>query len=144
MPPTWPVCNGNSYVNDSKTQFPSPSPERLRENLRLSFQNSLDSVGSSLHYLVAKYRLCFLPGILERMAYLSGSGHPVNGQEKSVICTVSSKRTLYAWDVQEVRNPNWGAQVMHTCVHPVTQVKHVLGEGILGMSNRNKASNQVF
>ncbi|XP_054555135.1 F-box/WD repeat-containing protein 12 isoform X2 [Talpa occidentalis] len=39
-------------------------------------------------------------GILGPMAYLSGSGHTMDGQEKSVICTVSSKRMLYAWDVQ--------------------------------------------
>ena len=32
------------------------------------------------------------------MAYLSGSGH-TGGEEKVVICTVSSERKLYAWDV---------------------------------------------
>lgn len=36
------------------------------------------------------------------MAYLSGCGHTVGAQEKSVLCTVSSKHKLYAWDVQEV------------------------------------------
>ncbi|ELK15055.1 F-box/WD repeat-containing protein 12 [Pteropus alecto] len=40
-------------------------------------------------------------GILEPMAYLSGSSLQMNGREKSVLCTVSSKRMLYAWDVQE-------------------------------------------
>ncbi|XP_064449389.1 F-box/WD repeat-containing protein 12 [Mirounga angustirostris] len=40
-------------------------------------------------------------GILGPMAYLSGHGHPTGGQEKSVVCTVSSKHMLYAWDVQE-------------------------------------------
>ncbi|XP_004676658.1 PREDICTED: F-box/WD repeat-containing protein 12 [Condylura cristata] len=40
-------------------------------------------------------------GILGPMAYLSGSGHTMDGQERSVICTVSSKRMLYAWDVQQ-------------------------------------------
>ncbi|XP_045847420.1 F-box/WD repeat-containing protein 12 isoform X1 [Meles meles] len=40
-------------------------------------------------------------GILGPMAYLSGYGHAVGGEEKSVICTVSSKHMLYAWDLQE-------------------------------------------
>nr|XP_019579510.1 PREDICTED: F-box/WD repeat-containing protein 12 [Rhinolophus sinicus] len=40
-------------------------------------------------------------GILGPIAYLSGSGPSMNGREKSVICTVSSKRMLYAWDVWE-------------------------------------------
>ncbi|XP_045634331.1 F-box/WD repeat-containing protein 12 [Ursus americanus] len=40
-------------------------------------------------------------GILGPMAYLSGCGHTVGAQEKSVLCTVSSKHKLYAWDVQE-------------------------------------------
>ncbi|XP_023376328.1 F-box/WD repeat-containing protein 12 [Pteropus vampyrus] len=40
-------------------------------------------------------------GILEPMAYLSGSSLQMNGREKSILCTVSSKRMLYAWDVQE-------------------------------------------
>ncbi|XP_027441887.1 F-box/WD repeat-containing protein 12 isoform X2 [Zalophus californianus] len=43
-------------------------------------------------------------GILGPMAYLSGHGHTMDRQEKSVICTVSSKHMLYAWDVQEVGN----------------------------------------
>nr|KAF6420337.1 F-box and WD repeat domain containing 12 [Molossus molossus] len=40
-------------------------------------------------------------GILGPMAYLSGGGFPMSGQEKSLICTVSSKRMLFVWDVQE-------------------------------------------
>ncbi|XP_036905832.1 F-box/WD repeat-containing protein 12 [Sturnira hondurensis] len=40
-------------------------------------------------------------GILRHMAYLSGSYRPVEGQEKPVLCTVSSRHVLYAWDVQE-------------------------------------------
>uniref|UniRef100_A0A452RXR2 F-box and WD repeat domain containing 12 n=1 Tax=Ursus americanus TaxID=9643 RepID=A0A452RXR2_URSAM len=40
-------------------------------------------------------------GNLGPMAYLSGCGHTVGAQEKSVLCTVSSKHKLYAWDVQE-------------------------------------------
>nr|KAF6420336.1 F-box and WD repeat domain containing 12 [Molossus molossus] len=43
-------------------------------------------------------------GILGPMAYLSGGGFPMSGQEKSLICTVSSKRMLFVWDVQEVGN----------------------------------------
>nr|KAF6474128.1 F-box and WD repeat domain containing 12 [Rousettus aegyptiacus] len=43
-------------------------------------------------------------GILEPMAYLSGSSLQMNEREKSVLCTVSSKRMLFAWDVQEVGN----------------------------------------
>uniref|UniRef100_A0A8C0P4A5 F-box and WD repeat domain containing 12 n=2 Tax=Canis lupus familiaris TaxID=9615 RepID=A0A8C0P4A5_CANLF len=39
-----------------------------------------------------------------RTAYLSGNDHTVGGQEKSVICTVSSKHVLCTWDVQEVGN----------------------------------------
>ncbi|XP_053785244.1 F-box/WD repeat-containing protein 12 [Desmodus rotundus] len=40
-------------------------------------------------------------GILGHMAYLSESCQPVDRQERSLLCTVSSKRMLYAWDVQE-------------------------------------------
>ncbi|XP_044905630.1 F-box/WD repeat-containing protein 12 isoform X1 [Felis catus] len=40
-------------------------------------------------------------GIIGPMAYLSGNGPTMGGQEKSIICTVSSKHVLYAWDVQE-------------------------------------------
>ncbi|XP_054450503.1 F-box/WD repeat-containing protein 12 [Pteronotus mesoamericanus] len=40
-------------------------------------------------------------GILGHMAYLSESCQPMGGQEKSLLCTVSSKRMLYVWDVQE-------------------------------------------
>ncbi|XP_053075443.1 F-box/WD repeat-containing protein 12 isoform X5 [Acinonyx jubatus] len=40
-------------------------------------------------------------GILGPMAYLSGNGPTMGGREKSIICTVSSKHMLYAWDVQE-------------------------------------------
>ncbi|XP_054576032.1 F-box/WD repeat-containing protein 12-like [Eptesicus fuscus] len=39
-------------------------------------------------------------GLLRPLAYLSGSG-PSMGEQKSVICTVSSKCMLCAWDVQE-------------------------------------------
>uniref|UniRef100_A0A8C8XG63 F-box and WD repeat domain containing 12 n=1 Tax=Panthera leo TaxID=9689 RepID=A0A8C8XG63_PANLE len=39
-----------------------------------------------------------------RTAYLSGNGPTMGGREKSIICTVSSKHMLYAWDVQEVGN----------------------------------------
>lgn len=34
------------------------------------------------------------------MAYVSGSDH-TGGEEKVVICTVSSERKLYAWDVHK-------------------------------------------
>lgn len=87
----------NCYPNSTK---------RVWENLKLSFQNSLYSMGSSLNYPVDKYCLCFLLGILGPMAYLSGSGHITDGQEKSVVCTVSSNYMLYAWDVQEVSLTN--------------------------------------
>ncbi|KAG8524020.1 F-box/WD repeat-containing protein 12, partial [Galemys pyrenaicus] len=40
-------------------------------------------------------------GLLGTMAYLSGSGHTMTGQEKSIICIVSSKRVLSTWDVQK-------------------------------------------
>ncbi|XP_045348747.1 F-box/WD repeat-containing protein 12 isoform X3 [Leopardus geoffroyi] len=40
-------------------------------------------------------------GIIGPMAYLSGNGPTMGGREKSIICTVSSKHMLYAWDVQE-------------------------------------------
>uniref|UniRef100_A0A667G4D5 F-box domain-containing protein n=1 Tax=Lynx canadensis TaxID=61383 RepID=A0A667G4D5_LYNCA len=40
-------------------------------------------------------------GNLGPMAYLSGNGPTMGGREKSIICTVSSKHMLYAWDVQE-------------------------------------------
>ncbi|XP_054563978.1 F-box/WD repeat-containing protein 12 [Eptesicus fuscus] len=39
-------------------------------------------------------------GILGPLAYLSGSGPSLTGQ-KSILCSVSSRRMLYAWDVQE-------------------------------------------
>ncbi|XP_021568105.1 F-box/WD repeat-containing protein 12 [Carlito syrichta] len=37
----------------------------------------------------------------ENMAYVSGSGFTMDEQKKSVVCTVSSKYLLHAWDVQE-------------------------------------------
>ncbi|XP_053524972.1 F-box/WD repeat-containing protein 12 [Artibeus jamaicensis] len=40
-------------------------------------------------------------GIWNHMAYLSESYQPVEGQERSLLCTVSSRRVLSAWDVQE-------------------------------------------
>ncbi|XP_066207643.1 F-box/WD repeat-containing protein 12 [Saccopteryx leptura] len=40
-------------------------------------------------------------GILGPIAYLSGSEHPISGQEKSLLCTVSSNRMLHVWHVQE-------------------------------------------
>ncbi|XP_016058243.1 PREDICTED: F-box/WD repeat-containing protein 12 [Miniopterus natalensis] len=52
-------------------------------------------------------------GILGPMAFLSGSGHPMSGQEKSFICTVSSRRMLYVWDVQE-GTMIWSSPVQHS------------------------------
>ncbi|XP_004615203.2 F-box/WD repeat-containing protein 12 [Sorex araneus] len=40
-------------------------------------------------------------GVIGAMAYLSGNGHTEDAQEKSILCTLSSKCILYAWDVQE-------------------------------------------
>ncbi|KAK1332725.1 hypothetical protein QTO34_007408 [Cnephaeus nilssonii] len=39
-------------------------------------------------------------GILGPLAYLSGGGPSLTGQ-KSILCSASSRRMLYAWDVQE-------------------------------------------
>uniref|UniRef100_G1PPC3 F-box and WD repeat domain containing 12 n=1 Tax=Myotis lucifugus TaxID=59463 RepID=G1PPC3_MYOLU len=40
-----------------------------------------------------------LPGVLGPLAYFSGSGPSMSGQ-RSIVCTVSSRRTLCAWDVR--------------------------------------------
>ncbi|XP_006171070.1 F-box/WD repeat-containing protein 12 [Tupaia chinensis] len=40
-------------------------------------------------------------GFLGPMEYLSENGLTMDGKEKSVLCTVSSNRLLYVWDVQE-------------------------------------------
>ncbi|XP_037682214.1 F-box/WD repeat-containing protein 12 [Choloepus didactylus] len=39
-------------------------------------------------------------GILGPMAYLSGTSPTMDGHGRSILCTVSSKQVLYAWDVQ--------------------------------------------
>ncbi|KAM9185570.1 F-box/WD repeat-containing protein 12 [Dugong dugon] len=41
-----------------------------------------------------------VPGPIGPVAYLSGSGLSVDGQNKSIVCVVS-KHTLYVWDVQK-------------------------------------------
>ncbi|EPY72694.1 F-box and WD-40 domain protein 12-like protein [Camelus ferus] len=60
-------------------------------------------------------------GILGPMAYLSGSG-PTMDEEKSIICTVSSKRMLFAWDVQEGTmiwsSPVQQSSIMHLATLP--------------------------
>ncbi|XP_004452028.1 F-box/WD repeat-containing protein 12 [Dasypus novemcinctus] len=52
-------------------------------------------------------------GILGPMAYLSGTSPTMDGQGRSIICTVSSKRRLCAWDVQ-VGNMIWSSPVQRT------------------------------
>uniref|UniRef100_A0A8P0PSJ9 F-box and WD repeat domain containing 12 n=1 Tax=Canis lupus familiaris TaxID=9615 RepID=A0A8P0PSJ9_CANLF len=56
------------------------------------------------------------------MAYLSGNDHTVGGQEKSVICTVSSKHVLCTWDVQEGTmiwsSPVQQSSIMHLATLP--------------------------
>ncbi|XP_053454815.1 F-box/WD repeat-containing protein 12 [Nycticebus coucang] len=39
--------------------------------------------------------------VFEELAYLSGKKLRRDGQEKSIICTITSRHVLYAWDVQE-------------------------------------------
>ncbi|XP_031542468.1 F-box/WD repeat-containing protein 12 isoform X1 [Vicugna pacos] len=60
-------------------------------------------------------------GILGPMAYLSGSG-PTMDEEKSIICTVSSKRMLFAWDVREGTmiwsSPVQQSSIMHLATLP--------------------------
>ncbi|XP_008851497.1 F-box/WD repeat-containing protein 12-like [Nannospalax galili] len=51
--------------------------------------------------LLAKYCSGFLAGDFRHMAYLSGSGLAMDGQGKSILCTVSDKDMLSTWDVQE-------------------------------------------
>uniref|UniRef100_A0A8C0P6H6 F-box and WD repeat domain containing 12 n=2 Tax=Canis lupus familiaris TaxID=9615 RepID=A0A8C0P6H6_CANLF len=57
-----------------------------------------------------------------RTAYLSGNDHTVGGQEKSVICTVSSKHVLCTWDVQEGTmiwsSPVQQSSIMHLATLP--------------------------
>ncbi|XP_023605112.1 F-box/WD repeat-containing protein 12-like, partial [Myotis lucifugus] len=48
---------------------------------------------------VAEDCLRCLPGVLGPLAYFSGSGPSMSGQ-RSIVCTVSSRRTLCAWDVR--------------------------------------------
>lgn len=48
------------------------------------------------------YVCAFSLGGIDELAYVSDSGCRFDGQEKSVVCTVSSDSTVRAWDVQEV------------------------------------------
>lgn len=49
-----------------------------------------------------KASLCSLPGEIDELAYISTKECRFDGQEKSLVCTVSSDSTVRAWDVQEV------------------------------------------
>lgn len=56
--------------------------------------------------------LCFLPGGIDELAYISTNECRFDGQEKSVVCTVSSDSTVRAWDVQEV-SQGWDQGATH-------------------------------
>lgn len=58
-----------------------------------------DGIGTArrLYFKEAASQLLALLGC---MASVSGNGHIMSGQEKSVICSVSSKHIFYAWGVR--------------------------------------------
>ncbi|XP_044122008.1 F-box/WD repeat-containing protein 12-like isoform X1 [Neovison vison] len=58
-------------------------------------------------------------GGIDELAYVSDSGCRFDGQEKSVVCTVSSDSTVRAWDVQE------GAEIWSSPVQPAALVNLV-------------------
>lgn len=45
---------------------------------------------------------CSLSGEIDELAYISANEYRFDGQEKSVVCTVSSDGTVRAWDLHEV------------------------------------------
>lgn len=51
---------------------------------------------------VLKASLCSLSGEIDDLAYISTSECRFDGQDKSVVCTVSSDGTVRAWDLHEV------------------------------------------
>ncbi|XP_039084000.1 F-box/WD repeat-containing protein 12 [Hyaena hyaena] len=63
-------------------------------------------------------------GILGPIAYLSGNGPTMDGQERSVICTVSSKHMLYAWDVQE-GTTIWSSPVQQSSIKHLATLPHL-------------------
>ncbi|XP_045878309.1 F-box/WD repeat-containing protein 12-like [Meles meles] len=58
-------------------------------------------------------------GGIDELAYVSNSACRFDGQEKSVVCTVSSDSTVRAWDVQE------GAEIWSSPVQPAALVNLV-------------------
>lgn len=62
-----------------------------------------------------KASVCSLLGGIDELAYISTNECRFDGQEKSVVCTVSSDSTVRAWDVQEVsrvEGPGCDSQVL--------------------------------
>lgn len=67
---------------------------------------------SQVYVCVFTASLCFLPGGIDELAYISTNECRFDGQEKSVVCTVSSDSTVRAWDVQEV-SQGWDQGATH-------------------------------
>lgn len=115
--PKQPICHGNPCLHDSEAQFLSSSLLSININqtrqrqwrkteryLTWIFFIQLDHQPSTIWWpsIVCG---CFFQGILGPVAYLSGSDH-MGGEEKVVICTVSSEHKLYAWNVHTANLAN--------------------------------------
>lgn len=46
--------------------------------------------------------MCFLPGKIDQLAYISPHEYRFDERARSVVCTVSSDCTVRAWDLREV------------------------------------------
>lgn len=53
----------------------------------------------STHMCAQGKGLCSLSGEIDDLAYISTSEYRFDGQDKSVVCTVSSDGTVRAWDL---------------------------------------------
>ncbi|XP_055983987.1 F-box/WD repeat-containing protein 12-like [Sorex fumeus] len=65
-------------------------------------------------------------GLICKLAYISTSEYRCDGQEKSVVCTVSSDHTVRAWDLQEAveiwSSPQQPAALVNLVTFPRLQV----------------------
>lgn len=60
---------------------------------------------SHLRHPSVHWKSYSLLGEIDELAYISTNEYRFDGQEKSVVCTVSSDGTVRAWDLQEVSSP---------------------------------------
>ena len=73
-----------------------------------------------------KANLCSLSGEIDDLAYISTSEYRFDGQDKSVVCTVSSDGTVRAWDLHEVSCLGGGQDECYgfccTCLYVITSL----------------------